>query len=175
MFEWKHFMKHLILKDFSVGFQYVPPEFFSYLMSHLCSMATTCPTDGANEGCQIRWRNLNGHPFRPSKIQSWNMILAPALDDKSFWPTLCIKMEWADPSESVGSYSKCLRNGFPVGTLGQKASQILLLIMKQGCWTLYIQDSLDQCPMPINADQNSGIDPKVNQFCSMPINADQFV
>ncbi len=29
----------------SVGFQYVPPEFFSYLMSHLCSMATTFPTD----------------------------------------------------------------------------------------------------------------------------------
>ena len=26
-------------------FQYVPPEFFSYLMSHLCCMVTTFPTD----------------------------------------------------------------------------------------------------------------------------------
>ncbi len=31
------------------------------------------------------------------------------------------------------------------------------------------QDSLDQCPVPINADQNSGIDPNVDQFRSMPI------
>ncbi len=30
----------------SVGFQYVLLEFFSYLMSHLCCMATTFPTDG---------------------------------------------------------------------------------------------------------------------------------
>ncbi len=33
------------MKEFSVGFQYVPPEFFSYLMSHLCCMAATFPTD----------------------------------------------------------------------------------------------------------------------------------
>ncbi len=33
------------------------------------------------------------------------------------------------------------------------------------------QDSPDQCPMPINADQNHGIDPKC---LSMPINADQY-
>ncbi len=31
------------------------------------------------------------------------------------------------------------------------------------------------CPMPINADQNSGIDPNVDQFRSMPINSDQFL
>ncbi len=37
-FEWK--------KELSVGFQYVPADFFSYLMSHLCCMATTFPTDG---------------------------------------------------------------------------------------------------------------------------------
>ncbi len=37
-----------------------------------------------------------------------------------------------------------------------------------------LQDSLDQCTMPINADQNSGIDPYVDQFRSMPTNADQF-
>ena len=30
-------------------------------------------------------------------------------------------------------------------------------------------------PMPINADQISGIDPNVNQFWSMPINADQLL
>ncbi len=34
-----------------------------------------------------------------------------------------------------------------------------------------IQDSLDQCPILINADQNPGIDPK---YLSMPINVDQF-
>ena len=39
---------------------------------------------------------------------------------------------------------------------------------------IYIQDSLDQCPMPINAEKNSGIDPNANQFRSMPINSDQF-
>ncbi len=33
------------MKEFFVAFQYVPPEFFSYLMSHLCCMATTFPTD----------------------------------------------------------------------------------------------------------------------------------
>ncbi len=33
------------------------------------------------------------------------------------------------------------------------------------------QDSLDQCPMPINTDQNCGIDPNVDQFRSVPINA----
>ncbi len=33
------------MKEFSVGFQYVPPEFFSYLMSHLCCMAATFLTD----------------------------------------------------------------------------------------------------------------------------------
>ena len=33
-----------------------------------------------------------------------------------------------------------------------------------------------QCrTMPINADQNCGIDPNVDQFLSMPINADQFL
>ena len=32
-----------------------------------------------------------------------------------------------------------------------------------------MQDSLDQCPVSMNADQNSGIDPNVNQFRSMPI------
>ncbi len=37
-----------------------------------------------------------------------------------------------------------------------------------------VQDSLDQCPMPINADQTSGIDPNVDQFWSMKINADKF-
>ena len=36
----------------------------------------------------------------------------------------------------------------------------------------YIHDSLDQCPMPINADQNPGIDPNADQFRSMP---DQFL
>ncbi len=36
-------MKHHIL----VGFQYVPPELFSYFMSHLCCMATTFPTDAS--------------------------------------------------------------------------------------------------------------------------------
>ncbi len=30
------------------------------------------------------------------------------------------------------------------------------------------QDSPDQCPMPINADQDSGIIPNVDQFRSMP-------
>ncbi len=30
----------------SVGFQYVLLEFFSHLMSHVCCMATTFPTDG---------------------------------------------------------------------------------------------------------------------------------
>ncbi len=35
-----------------------------------------------------------------------------------------------------------------------------------------MQDSLDQCPMPINADQNSGIDPNVDQFLSMPDQAE---
>ncbi len=33
------------MEAFHVGFQYVPPESFSYLMSHLCCMATTFPTD----------------------------------------------------------------------------------------------------------------------------------
>ena len=33
----------------------------------------------------------------------------------------------------------------------------------------YIQDSLHQWSMPINADQDSGIDPNVDQFWSMPI------
>ncbi len=37
--------------------------------------------------------------------------------------------------------------------------------------TCMIQDSLDQCPIVINADQNPGIDPKC---LSMPIIADQF-
>ncbi len=32
---------------------------------------------------------------------------------------------------------------------------------------LYIQDSTDQCPKPINADQNSGTDPNVDQFQSI--------
>ncbi len=35
----------LLDEEFFAGFQYVPPEFFSYLMSHLCCMATTFPTD----------------------------------------------------------------------------------------------------------------------------------
>ncbi len=35
------------------------------------------------------------------------------------------------------------------------------------------QDSLDQCPMPINADQNSGIDPNVDQFRSFRGISDQ--
>ena len=40
---------------------------------------------------------------------------------------------------------------------------------------IIMQESLDQCPMPINADQNDGIDPKlsiplkVDQCWSMPI------
>ncbi len=33
-----------------------------------------------------------------------------------------------------------------------------------------LQDSLDHCPLPINANQNQGIDPKC---LSMPINSDQ--
>ena len=37
-----------------------------------------------------------------------------------------------------------------------------------------IQDSLNHCPMPINADQNSGIDTNVNQCWLMPINSDQW-
>ena len=32
-----------------------------------------------------------------------------------------------------------------------------------------LQDSFDQCPMLINADQNAGIDPYVNQYRSIPI------
>ncbi len=35
------------------------------------------------------------------------------------------------------------------------------------------QDSLDQWPMPINANQNSGIDPNTDQCRSVPINSDQ--
>ena len=38
----------------------------------------------------------------------------------------------------------------------------------------FLQD-LDQCPMLINADQNSGIDTNADQFRSMPINSDQFL
>ena len=38
-----------------------------------------------------------------------------------------------------------------------------------------LQDSLDQCPMPINAGQNCGIDPNANQYQSLPINADQLL
>ncbi len=41
----------------------------------------------------------------------------------------------------------------------------------QKVYPAHPQDSLDQCPMPINADQNCGIDPNVDQFLSMPINA----
>ncbi len=33
------------------------------------------------------------------------------------------------------------------------------------------QDSLDQCPMLINADQNSGIEANADQFLSIQINA----
>ncbi len=33
------------MKEFSVGYHYVQPEYFSYLMSHLGCMATTFPTD----------------------------------------------------------------------------------------------------------------------------------
>ncbi len=36
------------------------------------------------------------------------------------------------------------------------------------------QYSLDQCPMLIYADQNSGIDPNVDQFRLLPINVNQF-
>ena len=32
------------------------------------------------------------------------------------------------------------------------------------------RDSPDQCPMAINADQNSGIDENVDQFRSIPLN-----
>ncbi len=37
----------------------------------------------------------------------------------------------------------------------------------------FIQDSPDKCPMPINAAQNSSIDPNVDQCGSIAINADQ--
>ncbi len=39
------------------AFQYVPPELFSYLMSHLCCMATTFLTDGQkcpNMDCPVK-------------------------------------------------------------------------------------------------------------------------
>ena len=38
----------LLDEGFSVGFQYVPPNFISYLMSHLCCMATTFATDDSS-------------------------------------------------------------------------------------------------------------------------------
>ena len=34
-----------------------------------------------------------------------------------------------------------------------------------------LQDSLDQCPMPINAYQNSGIDPNVDQSVMIGIDS----
>ncbi len=39
-------LTYIWMEAFHVGFQYVPPELFSYLMSHLCCMATTFPTNG---------------------------------------------------------------------------------------------------------------------------------
>ena len=38
---------------------------------------------------------------------------------------------------------------------------------------LYSQDMLDQSPMTINKDQNSEIDPNVDQKRSLSINSDQ--
>ncbi len=38
-------------------------------------------------------------------------------------------------------------------------------------WMYCVQDSPDQCPMPINTDQNSGIDPK---YLSIKIYGDQW-
>ncbi len=48
---------HIAVKTqfFKVGFQYVPPEFFSYLMSHLCCMATTFPTDVTCFSCLVHF------------------------------------------------------------------------------------------------------------------------
>ena len=37
------------------------------------------------------------------------------------------------------------------------------------------QDSLDHCPIPVNTDQNCGIDPDANQYRSSLTNADQFL
>ncbi len=36
------------------------------------------------------------------------------------------------------------------------------------------QDSLDHCPMLINANKNCGIDPNANEYRSLPVNANQF-
>ncbi len=35
------------MEAFHEGFQYVPSEFFSYLMTELCCMVTSFPTDGS--------------------------------------------------------------------------------------------------------------------------------
>ncbi len=43
--------------------------------------------------------------------------------------------------------------------LTHKFSEVSFLFKTKGIW----QDSLDQCPMSINADQNSGIDPSADQ------------
>ena len=54
--------------------------------------------------------------------------------------------------------------------MGTPTSDISIYV--KGIWFLsVIQDSPDQCLMPINADRNSGIDPNVDQFQSIPINA----
>ena len=48
---------------------------------------------------------------------------------------------------------------------------------KLGCLTLISirQNSLDQCPMPIDADQNSGMDLNADQFRSIAFNANQLI
>ena len=57
-------------------------------------------------------------------------------------------------------------------TLGKKA----VVTQRGNLFKIYVmQDTLDQCPMPINADQDPGIDPNVDQFRSMPINSNQFL
>ena len=41
-------VQHKFNSNANTYFQYVRPEFFSYLMSHLCCMATAFPTDAVS-------------------------------------------------------------------------------------------------------------------------------
>ncbi len=45
-------------------------------------------------------------------------------------------------------------------------------LLKVWSVSIYKQDSLDQCSMPINADQNADIDP---EFLSIPINWEELI
>ncbi len=59
------------IKSWLRGFLYVPPEFFSYLMSHICCMATTFPTDATRI-----WLGLqNQNPWiKPFGHAGWNTV-----------------------------------------------------------------------------------------------------